>query len=514
MKNSSAIIFLVLFGILIFGLVFRGTWGNPSAEELAQSTNNPIRIYGTTTDRGRFVLTRNLVEEHSFKLDRMEADASSPDAGYYKGNWYLLYAPGTSILATPFYKLGSYFNLELVGSFALSTVTTLGSLIFIFLISRRILKLPIWLSLFSSFVFGFGSIAIGYTSGLFQHHTTTFFIISSLYAVFQYKNSKKSILWALYVWLAYGIAISLDYPNIFLMLPVMIYFLVASFETREEDKKYKIRINPIFLMTSVVFISLSLVHGYYNYKHFGGWNKLSSNLPDYRQNIHRYLDEGNMEQAIEEVTINKGERSPVSVFTENKITNGLYELLVAKDKGLFFFNPIFIFGLFGIILAFKKMTLEKGILIALIGANLFLYSSWADPWGGWVYGPRYLIPSMATLSIFVAYAMHPLRYKFFPKIVAFILFAGSAAISLIGALTTNSVPPKVEAIFLNIKYGIPYAYDFLIAGQSNSFTYNQFFSSLISLKNYYLAILSLIILMVFIVLFIMPKFEKKYEPVD
>jgi hypothetical protein len=116
---------------------------------------------------------------------------------------------------------------------------------------------------------------------------------------------------------------------------------------------------------------------------------------------------------------------------------------------------------------------------------------------------------MAILSIFVSYFLVHVRYKLFAKIIAFLLFVISSAITLIGALTTNSVPPKVEAVGLKIKYGIPYALDFLNAGRSNSFTYNEFFRQYLTLKEYYFCVLGLICLIGLLVIFVFSYLEER-----
>ena len=70
------------------------------------------------------------------------------------------------------------------------------------------------------------------------------------------------------------------------------------------------------------------------------------------------------------------------------------------------------------------------------------------------------------------------------KTAVFLLIALSCAIALLGALTTGLTPPKVEADFLRIKYGLPYNYEFLAQNQSSSFLYNNFLSGRVTLNGY------------------------------
>lgn len=211
------------------------------------------------------------------------------------------------------------------------------------------------------------------------------------------------------------------------------------------------------------------------------------------------MDENN--KKIKEIASKK---ASARFFKEDNLVRSANTLLIAPDKGIFIFNPIFFLGIFGVIYAFKKLTIEKSILISLVLVNLFFYSSWGDPWGGWAFGPRYLIPSMAILSLFVALFLVEVKYKFIMKIVAFVLLAFSVAVSLLGALTTNAVPPITEAIPLKMKSGFPFNIDFLLHDRSSSYVYTTYFHSSMNLIQYYEIIFGIVMAIAFIVLFILP----------
>ena len=97
------------------------------------------------------------------------------------------------------------------------------------------------------------------------------------------------------------------------------------------------------------------------------------------------------------------------------------------------------------------------------------------------------------------------------KFLVFVLFAYSSAIALLGALTTNAVPPKIEADFLGLKYNFLYNLDFFLDGKSGSFLYNTYFAHSISLQNYFLLIYVALLVVVTVILFIVPLFETKHE---
>jgi len=509
MKNYLSILFIIVFGSIVFVLAFRGVAGNPRAALLQQSINDPIRPYGTSPDRGRYLLTQNLVENHSFALTLTQANAAAPDVGYFEGRWYILYPPGVAILAIPFYIVGAHYNLAYIFTHLMAMLFSLGNLVIIYLISRKVLNLPNWASIFSSLIFGVGSVPLSYSTTLFQHQETVFFMLSCFLAVYQYKiHTKWGFFWGMYAWLAYGIAIFIDYPNAVMMLPIIIYFLIVSLKIDKEGEGYSLKLRSSLIITSVIFVALTLVHGYYNDVNFGGWTKLSSSLPSDLDNVESILAEtvsSDSQQQLNKIEANK---NPVGFFSETYLMRSGSILLFAPEKGLFIFSPIYILAVFGMYFAFKKFNLEKTVLISVVAINLLLYSSWGDPWGGWAFGPRYLIPSMSILAIFVSLYLTKVRYKLPSKIIAFVLFAASCMIAVSGALTTNAVPPKSDASLDHSSYGVPYDFSFLKNGQSNSYLFNTYFSNKITLMHYYELIVVFILLGTIVVLFVLPRFEK------
>jgi hypothetical protein len=160
------------------------------------------------------------------------------------------------------------------------------------------------------------------------------------------------------------------------------------------------------------------------------------------------------------------------------------------------------------------MSVEIITLISLIVVNVFLYSSWGDPWGGWAFGPRYLIPSMSILALFVGVFVSSKPYQMIKKLLAFILALFGSFVALLGAVTTNSVPPMSEGLLLPAKkYNYLFNLDFLNNGQSNSFAFNNYFSHTFTLVGYFFYIYIVLVMLMIAILFILPIFDKeKIEP--
>lgn len=503
MRNTIAILFIVLIGSAFYLLTLRGIAGNPSPSAFKNNLDQATKPFELSPERGRYAQIMALGDSGTYELSQELADIVYPDVGYYQGKFFSFFAPGISYMALPLYLLGKQYDLAQITTFSFIPLVGILALLFLFKIAREILKLPLWASLTSVIVFAFGSTAWSYAITLYQHLPSVFFIVSSFYAVWRYKAAAPwGWLWGAYVWLAYGLAIFIDYPNALLMLPVIIYFFVASLHTRKEQNKIVFSLRGAFLATAIVFIGIASLHLYHNDYYFGSWKVLSGSLPSYRS-----IQEagGELSQPLERKNV-------AGYFLEEKSPFGFYTLTVAPDRGLFLYTPIFLLSLFGIFAIRKKINLEYATLLGLAGVNFFLYSSWGDPWGGWAYGPRYLIPSMAILSLFIGVWLSRDENSFLRKISTYLLFLYSSAIALLGALTTNAVPPKIEADYLHTKYNFLFNYDFLKDDKSGSFIYNTYFSNSLTLQEYFAILYLTLILIAAAILFVLPRVKYlKYE---
>ncbi len=495
----------VMFVMALYIFTLRGVAGNPVTSDIKNNLDQATKPLELSPERGRYALIMALVNTGRFDLGPGLADAVYPDVGWHQGRFYILFAPGISLMALPLYILGAKYGLAQVASFFLSSLFATGSAVVLFKISRYMFKLPVWASVFSSVAFSFGSISWAYAVTLYQHQATTFFILSGIYAVWKYaQKSGFSWLYSLYVWLAYALAISVDYPNIALMAPVIVYLGLTSFSLDQTVRNIKLSFRPVVVATSAIFIAITLLHGYYNKTQFGGWTKISGGLIDYKT-----IKESNLlASASGDLVIKSIEKkiNPTKFFTEQKFPFGFYTLTVSDDRGLVLYSPLFVLGLLGILARLRRLELFSSVMIANVMVVVFLYSSWGDPWGGWAYGPRYLIPVFGLLSPFVAAWISD--GKFLKKLLALVLFIYSSAVALLGALTTNTIPPTPEAIYLHTQYNFVKNIPFIAANRSSSFMYNTFINNYMNLTNYFLIILGVVVVLAILILFVVPLFTK------
>ena len=229
MKNKLALTFLIILGIVIYALTIKGVVGNLDNIDSLSRLTSPTAPFETSHERGSYSQFLAITKLHQFDLPKNLADFSTPDVGYFKGKFFSYFPPGIPFFITPFYIIGARYNLGQLFSFAGIAFLAVLTLLLVFKILRDIFKLPLWPSLAATLIYGFATTSWSYSNTIYQHAPTVFLMAFAFYGVWKYKQRQAlSWLWAMGVWLAYGVSFFFDYPNAILLLPIIIYFLAVS----------------------------------------------------------------------------------------------------------------------------------------------------------------------------------------------------------------------------------------------------------------------------------------------
>lgn len=505
MKNFLTVIFIIVLSTAIYAGTLKGIAGNVDVNS-TELLSPPFEAgpFETSHPRSSFAIVLALDDYNETYLTKELADFASPDVGYFKGKFYSFFPPGTAYTAYPFFLLGKHFNLSQVFAFFSASIFGILGLVFLYKIMREVFSLPIWSSLFGVLVLGFGSTFWNYSITIYQHSPTVFFLMFGFYCVWRFKQQTYwSWLWSIGAWSSYGLSVFFDYPNIIIVFPIVVYLLIVSFNLKEQGNVYKISFRTSIIFTSVALFLFAGLHMYYNQQTLEDWGRFSNTLPRYAES-RLAINEGDAEK------ISDSKQKVNSLFQEIRTVNGVRIVFFSIDKGLFVYSPIFILALFGIYTSRKKIGLELSIMFSIVLCTIFVYTSFGDPWGGWAYGPRYLIPIMPVLAILISLWLTHINYKFISRVIAFVLFVYSAGVALLGAATQNIVIPKIEAVPLNAPYNYFANIKLLKNGTSGVYFYNTYLADHLSLMSYYIIILSTLSCVAFIVLFIAPKLTKDY----
>lgn len=435
MKNGLIISALIIFTTIMLGLSLRGLPGNPTITQLdtwAWKDAGPLEL---SPERGRYALLYSLIEEKSLAFSVPVAQFATPDVGYHNGRYVSLFAPGVSFLAAPGYLLGKYLGAAQVGTFAVIALFAVLNAGLIYGIARHLQATPAAAAV-GALTFTFASPAFAYAVSLYQHHLSTFLILASIYALLRWNNY-----WSLALtWLLTAAALSIDYPNLIFMLPIALFALGRIVAVKLQDTRLSLAIRWPALLTGFAIIPPLLFFAWFNQTAYGNPWKLAGTVVA----VKAIDATGNPAAAAED----DSSKSAVTFFETRNLLHGFQVHFVSPDRGIILYTPIMLFGILGIIYLYKRNASISALLLAIIGMNVLLYSMWGDPWGGWAFGSRYLIPSYALMSIFVAIALSVWRKNWLFLALFLLLFSYSTAVNTLGALTTNANPPQVEVAAL------------------------------------------------------------------
>lgn len=499
MRAKILLFIQIALVVIILALSVRGLPGNPDTRLF---NDNDYKAHGAlelSPERGRFALVYSMVEDKSLSFSVDVARFVTPDVAYHDGKYVSLFAPGVSFLVLPGYLIGRYFDASQVGTFSVIAFFAFLNALLVVAIARYLGagKVARWMG---AITFLFATPAFAYATTLYQHHISVFIILSSLYLVLRFKS-----IWSLLlIWMLIASSLLVDYPNAMLLAPIGLYAVFKNISVKSIAQKIQIKIKPLHILAVVSALIPIMAFLLYNTAAYGSPLQLAGTLKSVD-----FIDANGKPGMIDKTSDQKlttdeeferaANQSSTAFFQTRNLLNGFYTHFLSPDRGLIYFTPVVFFGILGGLVLYRKNQTAFVLIASTIGVNVVLYSMWGDPWGGWAFGSRYLIPTYALSGILIALALTNYRQK--KVFVA--LFAGllvySLLVNTLGALTTSKVPPKNQVLQLEQlsgkeeKYTYERNIDFLVQKGPNSFVYKKYEQALLTPVQYYILVVGVII---------------------
>lgn len=487
---------ITLFSLAVLALCVRGNPGNPTQLDLDTPYWKEEGPFELSPERGRFILTYSILENGSFQFSEALARFGAPDVAVTnQGKFASLFAPALSFITMPGFLIGKYLGISQVGTFFIICVFAILNFLLIVKIATK-LGANIWASTAGGLTFLFATPSFAYSVSLYQHQVSTTLILLSVYFLINFRGFKSLFL----IFLLSSLALTLDYPNLFLMFPIGLIALFKIFSIQKIKDKVRIVIKLPLLLSLVGLIFPMLFFLWFNNASYGSPFQLSGTLGAIRD-----LDEGRIrinnsingaQPKLEQI---KGkQKNAVGFFKTRNLTNGLYIHFLSPDRGIIFYTPVMFFAIAGIVISYRKKIKLTALLLAIVGSCILLYSMWADPWGGWAFGSRYLIPAYAVLAIFIAIFLSRFSKNLIAIALFLLVFSYSAYVNTAGALSSSANPPQVEVLALEKlsgreeKYTFQRNIDYLKYQGSKSFFFRSYAHNFIKSYGYFYLIFSTI----------------------
>jgi hypothetical protein len=338
-------------------------------------------------------LPLSIIREGNLDLDEFSNLHKSPEMKGIKftGQHYVSsYPVGAAIFALPFYFISaigsmpgnSWFTLELE-KFAASLIVLTSVIIFYFTLLRFVSRSG---ALITSVIYALATSSFSVSSqALWQHGASQLCLTAALYCLV--RGSKEPI-WSSFAGFSAAFAVVCRPTDALLVAPMGFYLLFH--QTRQF---------PRFLLCAIPPILFQLV---YNNHYFN--NPFRTQFAVAQQH-----------------------------FWSTPILDGLANILFSPSRGLFIYSPVLLFGIVGIIFAWKKSgTLLLRYLSLGVIANILLYSKFFYWLGGYTYGPRLLADITPIFCLFLIETKSLFTKTFF-KIAFLVLAAFSITAHAIGA---------------------------------------------------------------------------------
>jgi hypothetical protein len=477
MKNKILIIVVFVLMSTVFFLTLRGTAKTiDSASDISHTQKTGP--FESSHERSTYATLIALHETGSPVLTRPLANFGVPDVGLYHNKLLSFFPLGLPYLLYPLFLFGIVTGLGQIATYFTIILFSVGNTILIYFIIRKIFKASLSAGLMAALIYALATPGLSYAATIYQHQVTVFFLLLTIFLSShldaRLSRMTKNIM-LVSIFIIYLSAIFVDFVNLVLFLPIILFVLFSWFKKRNFNK---IRIT---LIIGGIFLGIISLLFLYNHATTGTWNKFSNTIPRYRgANIIGTKD-------AQGVQIQPRFHF-LYLFSPVRIPKNLVIELFSPYRGLFFFSPILLIGVYELFHRRKRLQpIEKIFLLTSI-LCILIYGSYVDPWGGWAFGPRYLIPVMAFLSLYVGLwfeRVTSLPYRLF----GYSLIIVSVSTALIGAFTTSAIAPPKESLAMHLSpYPIVYTFSLLKHNLTSSYIYRTFFSHSLSLFSFVLVI--------------------------
>lgn len=479
-KKILFFIFTFLSVVILSSFFVKGDKGNPLYFQTEHDTKvgGPYESSGNTS---RYALTEAIVENKTFFLNKDQANFASPDSVEKNGKFMSLYPPGISFFSLPFYIFGKTIGFPQLITYLPTTFLAILNFYLIYGIATK-LGTNKYAGLISGFIYLFATNALPYSFTLTQHQASVTLILLAFLNIFGKRTFIKNILLGAIL----GAGVLVDVPNIFLLTPIMLYSFFKNITLGEHGKEIIIKFKLSLLGIILGLTPFLIIFGLYNHELSGSYFRIIQLGGGKRIE----LATADRTQIAPQETSGSTSKKIDLPFNPRRQLSGTYILLISNQRGLFYYSPILLLGIIGFFVGYKSgdEKIKKLIILSstVVAMNIILYSMFHDPWGGWAFGPRYLIPSAAILSVAIGLAIERFKRNLLFILVFIVLFAYSLGVNTIGAMTTTQVPPKVEAV--NLPNPIPYTYEYNLQLIDKNFTsslaYSLFLTERISPKTF------------------------------
>lgn len=341
------------------------------------------------------------------------------------GREYSWFPIGSSLLAIPFCLIGKSAGVPSENIFAIMNLLVCAAtpvLVFLFASSLGYSNRA---SLYTSVLYGIGTMSWYYSKDPGDHALETFFVLLSVYFMWRHLKDKtlsSLIFSALYLGMAFIIR-----PTSILVIPPLLILMISQYP-EESDFKARLRFlmgrGALFFLFLLPFVGLFF---WYNYCRFGTIFETGYGL--------------------------MAARLGFDFFTGTPILTGLLGFVLSPGKGFFYYSPVAVLFFFSINIFRKTHPLPAFCFILIILLYLFFYSRNIYWHGDWAWGPRYIFITTPFLILPIAALFDSPAWQ---RKTTKLFICALLAVSILIQLASVSVNPLNYFIHLQLKENVKF----------------------------------------------------------
>ncbi len=393
----------------------------------------PLTLQGPNST-SRFLLTKSIVEEGRFwfPVEYIEEGSKywlSPDYALIDDKLYSDKAPGVAFISIPFFILGKNLGnllmdlwspLESIVSPYINVLpdndilAVIGIQIGLCLLAAfgvlrlydvsRMMGISERNGIFASLFTAFATPYWVYARTMFGHVPAAVFLISSVYHVMKYRESKnKYHLIAAGFFSGFGFVI--EFPALF-AIPWLAVLVLLPIDHHQFSWKESIQSTFIYGTSTIIAATPLFL---YNFINFGS---ITSNVLSFS---HIWASTLHLLEPVHE---------------------GIVVLLLNDSRGLIYFSPILLFAFAGLFLAYRRFPVEVMVIFSLILSFIIFYSKKYEAHGGAAFGPRYIVPILLLLGLGFGWVLENMKSSSLTQSGLIITGVWSLFSTTLGALYT------------------------------------------------------------------------------
>ncbi len=352
--------------------------------------------FHSVDESAMFVAAHNLVTEGVPHTNQMgyslwalrpgeAVNSLSPD-----GNLYTKKSPVMIGLLVPLIALARLVGLETVRvALWMGPVLLAGTAVLLYSLSRK-LNYQRGTATITTLLFAFATMALPYSQTIFGEMMAMFGLMLSLWSLIQLRITLHVARYAFLCGLGLALAMGVNMVYAFVALLfgsfLAVGFLVVNAlpppvgdthqrpltasEQRQNRREGNLHIIKVFSWFALPIILLGFGLLAYNQIRFGDWLTTGYNF------------------------------APGQEGFTTPLWWGMAGLLFSPARGLLWYSFPVILGVVGFPQFFKREKVLSWLMVTVIAMQVFAFSLWWEWWGGYGWGPRFLLPIVPYLMIF------------------------------------------------------------------------------------------------------------------